>query len=396
MYSTIKSDIQKTLCDLKTRGLFKEERIIISQQDAEISVLTNGSVLNFCSNNYLGLANHPEVKKAACDAIEKWGFGLSSVRFICGTQQIHKDLEQKVSEFLGTEDTILYCAAFDANGGVFEPLLGDDCAIISDELNHASIIDGIRLCKANRFRYNHSDMNDLERCLIEAQSSKYRMIVTDGVFSMDGDIAKLNLICDLSDKYDSLVMVDDSHATGYIGKTGRGTPELYNVPNRIDLITSTFGKALGGGNGGFTSGRKELIELLRQRSRPYLFSNSLAPATVGASLKVIELLTQSSKLRDITMSNANYFRKEIEATGFEVVKGETAIVPVMIYDAPLAVKFANLLLHEGIYVIGFVYPVVPEGKARIRIQLSAAHSKSQVDKTINAFKKIGEMLKIIS
>jgi glycine C-acetyltransferase len=395
MYSKIKSDLQKSLDDLKLKGLFKEERIITSQQEAEISVLSTGKVLNFCSNNYLGLANHPEVKKAACDAIERWGFGLSSVRFICGTQQIHKDLEKKVSEFLGTEDTILYCAAFDANGGVFEPLMGEDCSIISDELNHASIIDGIRLSKANRYRYKHSDMNDLERCLADAQSSRYRMIVTDGVFSMDGDMAKLNQICDLADKYDSLVMVDDSHATGYIGKTGRGTSEYHNVVDRVDIVTSTFGKALGGGNGGFTSGRKELIEMLRQRSRPYLFSNSLAPATVGASLKVIELLTTSPTLRDKTISNAMYFRKEMEAAGFEIVKGETAIVPVMIYDAPLAVKFAKMLLQEGIYVIGFVYPVVPEGKARIRVQLSAAHSMKQVDKAVKAFKNVGKTLNII-
>jgi glycine C-acetyltransferase len=342
------------------------------------------------------LANHSEVKKAACEAIEKWGYGLSSVRFICGTQQIHKDLEKKVSEFLGTEDTILYCAAFDANGGVFEPLFDEESAIISDELNHASIIDGIRLCKAKRFRFKHSDMNDLENCLKDAQSQKYRMIVTDGVFSMDGDIAKLDQICNLAEKYDSLVMVDDSHATGYIGKTGRGTPEFHNVTSRIDIITSTFGKALGGGNGGFTSGRKEIIEMLRQRSRPYLFSNSLSPATVGASLKVLELLTQNSKLRDRTMKNANHFRKEMLSAGFNIVQGETAIVPVMIYDAPLAVKFANLLLQEGIYVIGFVYPVVPEGKARIRVQLSAAHTISQVDQAIEAFKKIGRSLNIIN
>jgi glycine C-acetyltransferase len=396
MYSTIKTDIQNTLEELKSKGLYKEERIIISQQDAEILVLSTGNVVNFCSNNYLGLASHPEVKKAACEAIERWGFGLSSVRFICGTQQIHKDLEKKVSDFLGTEDTILYCAAFDANGGIFEPLLGEDSVVISDELNHASIIDGIRLCKANRLRYKHSDMNDLERCLTETQSYKYRLIVTDGVFSMDGDIAKLNLICDLADQFDSLVMVDDSHATGYIGKTGRGTPEFHNVTDRVDIITSTFGKALGGGNGGFTSGKKEIIELLRQRSRPYLFSNSLAPATVGASMKVLEILTQNSKLRDKTMSNAIHFRTEMEAAGFEIVKGETAIVPVMIYDEPKAVKFANMLLHEGIYVIGFVYPVVPAGKARIRVQLSASHSISQVDKAIKAFIKTGRALNIIN
>jgi len=396
MYTTLKSDLQIKLAELRQKGLFKEERIITSEQDAEISVSKTGNVLNFCANNYLGLANHPEVKKAAIETIENWGFGLSSVRFICGTQQIHKELEKKVSEFLGTEDTILYCAAFDANGGVFEPLLEEESAIISDELNHASIIDGVRLCKANRFRYKHSDMSDLERCLKEAQSNKYRLVVTDGVFSMDGDIAKLNLICDLAEKYDSLVMVDDSHATGYIGRTGRGTHEYHNVTDRVDIITSTFGKALGGGNGGFTSGRKEIIEMLRQRSRPYLFSNSLAPATVGASLKVLELLSQSSELRDRTMENANYFRKEIQLAGFTVGQGDTAIVPVMIYDAPLAVKFANMLLNEGIYVIGFVYPVVPEGKARIRVQLSASHTTNQVDQAINAFIKIGKSLNIIS
>jgi len=395
MYTTLKTDLVKKIEALRSNGLFKEERIITSQQKAGISVLSAGEVLNFCANNYLGLANHPEVMRAACEAIEKWGFGLSSVRFICGTQQIHKELENKVSEFLETEDTILYCAAFDANGGIFEPLFDEESAIISDELNHASIIDGIRLCKANKFRYKHSDMNDLERCLRESQSNKYRIVVTDGVFSMDGDIAKLDQICDLAEKYDSLIMVDDSHATGYIGKTGRGTPEFHNVTSRIDIITSTFGKALGGGNGGFTSGRKEIIEMLRQRSRPYLFSNSLAPATVGASLKVLELLTQSSKLRDRTMENANHFRREMLSAGFDIVPGETAIVPVMIYDAPLAVKFANLLLQQGIYVIGFVYPVVPEGKARIRVQLSADHSTNDVNQAISAFIKIGKSLNII-
>jgi glycine C-acetyltransferase len=396
MYTTLKSDLQKKLEDLKIKGLFKEERIITTQQDAEISVLTTGKVLNFCANNYLGLASHPEVKKAACDVIDNWGFGLSSVRFICGTQQIHKDLEKRVSQFLGTEDAILYCAAFDANGGVFEPLFDEECAIISDELNHASIIDGIRLCKANRYRYKHSEMNDLERCLIESKSYKYRIIVTDGVFSMDGDIAKLDQICDLADQFDSLVMVDDSHATGYIGKSGRGTAEYHNVTDRIDIITSTFGKALGGGNGGFTSGKKEIIEMLRQRSRPYLFSNSLSPATVGASLKVFELLMQNSELRDRTMKNANHFREEMLSAGFTIVPGETAIVPVMIYDAPLAVKFANFLLQEGIYVIGFVYPVVPEGKARIRVQLSAAHTSDQVNQAIKAFIKVGKSLNIIN
>ena len=352
-------------------------------------------MLNFCSNNYLGLCNHPEIKKAACEAIENWGFGLSSVRFICGTQQIHKELENKVSNFLNTEDTILYCAAFDANGGLFEPLLDSDCAVISDELNHASIIDGVRLCKAQRLRYKHSNMQDLERCLIESKSSRYKLIVTDGVFSMDGDIAKLQSICDLAEKYNALVMVDDSHATGYIGETGRGTAEHCGVIGRVDIITSTFGKALGGGNGGFTSGRKEIIEMLRQRSRPYLFSNTLSPATVGASLKALELLEQDNSLRNKTILNAQYFRKAIETAGFDTVKGDTAIVPVMIYDAPLAIKFANMLLTEGIYVIGFVYHVMPEEKARIRVQLSAAHTQLHLDKAIEAFTKIGKELNII-
>jgi glycine C-acetyltransferase len=394
MYGKIKQDLQNTLEELKQQGLYKTERIITSSQSAEIEV--NGkTVLNFCANNYLGLANHPEVVKAAQDVMNDWGFGLSSVRFICGTQQIHKELEQKVSEFLGTEDTILYCACFDANGGVFEPLLGEDSAIISDELNHASIIDGVRLCKAQRFRYKHSDMNELEQCLKDSQNLKYRLIVTDGVFSMDGDIAKLPEIVELADKYDALVMVDDSHATGYIGKTGRGTAEYYGLLGKIDIITTTFGKAMGGGNGGCTSGRKEIIEMLRQRSRPYLFSNTLAPATVGATLKVIEMLSSGSKLPAKTMTNAVHFRTKMEAAGFELVKGNTAIVPVMIYDALLAVKFANELLNEGVYVIGFVFPVVPRGKARIRVQLSAAHTSEQVDKVVEAFIKVGKKLEII-
>ena len=394
MYGKIKQDLQNTLEELKQQGLYKTERIITSSQSAKIEV--NGKkVLNFCANNYLGLANHPEVVKAAQDVMNDWGFGLSSVRFICGTQQIHKELENKVSEFLGTEDTILYCACFDANGGVFEPLLGEDSAIISDELNHASIIDGVRLCKAQRFRYKHSDMTELEQCLKDSQHLKYRMIVTDGVFSMDGDIARLPEIVELADKYDALVMVDDSHATGYIGKTGRGTAEYYGLLGKIDIITTTFGKALGGGNGGCTSGRKEIIEMLRQRSRPYLFSNTLAPATVGATLKVIEMLSSGSELPAKTMANALHFRTKMEAAGFDLVKGNTAIVPVMIYDAPLAVKFANELLSEGVYVIGFVFPVVPRGKARIRVQLSAAHTSEQVDKAVEAFIKVGKQLSII-
>jgi glycine C-acetyltransferase len=395
MYGKIKQDLQNTLEELKEQGLYKTERIITSSQSSEIKVGDGDSVLNFCANNYLGLANNPEVIKAAQDIMNDWGFGLSSVRFICGTQQIHKELEEKVSSFLGTEDTILYCAAFDANGGVFEPLLGDDSAIISDELNHASIIDGVRLCKAQRFRYKHSNMEELEQCLKDSASAKYRIIVTDGVFSMDGDIAKLPDIVELAEKYDALVMVDDSHATGYIGKTGRGTAEHFGLLGKIDIITTTFGKAMGGGNGGCTSGRKEIIEMLRQRSRPYLFSNTLAPATVGATLKVIEMLSGSSELPAKTMSNAKHFRTKMEAAGFDLVKGDTAIVPVMIYDAPLAVKFADELLKEGVYVIGFVFPVVPRGKARIRVQLSAAHSIEQIDKAVNSFIKVGKKLNII-
>ncbi|SHK03058.1 2-amino-3-ketobutyrate coenzyme A ligase [Tangfeifania diversioriginum] len=395
MYGKIKQDLQNNLEELKEQGLYKTERIITSSQSSEIEVGGGQTVLNFCANNYLGLANHPEVVKAAQDIMNDWGFGLSSVRFICGTQQIHKELEEKVSEFLGTEDTILYCACFDANGGVFEPLLGPESAIISDELNHASIIDGVRLCKAQRFRYKHSNMEELEQCLKDASEAKYRLIVTDGVFSMDGDLANLPEIVELADKYDAMVMVDDSHATGYIGKTGRGTAEHYGLLGKIDIITTTFGKAMGGGNGGCTSGRKEIIDMLRQRSRPYLFSNTLAPATVGATLKVIDMLSESSDLPAKTMANAKHFRKKMEAAGFDLVKGDTAIVPVMIYDAPLAVKFADELLKEGVYVIGFVYPVVPKGKARIRVQLSAAHTTQQIDKTVEAFIKVGKELKII-
>jgi len=395
MYGKMQQDLAQTLLELKEQGLYKKERIITSPQSSQITVSGNQPVLNFCANNYLGLANHPEVIKAAQNTMNDWGFGLSSVRFICGTQQIHEELEQKMSGFLGTEDTILYCAAFDANGGVFEPLLGEDSIIISDELNHASIIDGVRLCKAQRARYKHADMAELENCLKEAQTLKYRMVVTDGVFSMDGDLAKLPEIFDLCEKYDALIMVDDSHASGYIGKTGRGTAEHFGLLGKIDIITTTFGKALGGGNGGCTSGRKEIIEMLRQRSRPYLFSNTLAPATVGATLKVLDLLTGSSELPGRTIENANYFRSKMETAGFELVKGTTAIVPVMIYDAPLAVKFADELLKEGIYVIGFVFPVVPKGRARIRVQLSAAHTKSQIDKAVEAFIKVGKSLGII-
>jgi glycine C-acetyltransferase len=395
MYGKMQADLSQTLGELKEQGLYKTERIITSSQSSQITVGENRSVLNFCANNYLGLANHPEVISSAQETMNKWGFGLSSVRFICGTQQIHKELEEKMSAFLGTEDTILYCAAFDANGGIFEPLLGEDSIIISDELNHASIIDGVRLCKAQRARYKHSDMNELENCLKESQTAKYRLVVTDGVFSMDGDLAKLPEIVALCEKYDALIMVDDSHASGYIGKTGRGTAEHFGLLGKIDIITTTFGKALGGGNGGCTSGRKEIIEMLRQRSRPYLFSNTLAPATVGATMKVLDLLTRSAELPARTMENANYFRGKMEAAGFDLVKGTTAIVPVMIYDAPLAVKFADELLKEGIYVIGFVFPVVPKGRARIRVQLSAAHNKVQIDQAVEAFVKVGKSLGII-
>lgn len=395
MYGKMKEDLLKTLEELREQGLYKTERIITSAQGAEISLNTGEQALNFCANNYLGLASHPEIVKAAQNIMDDWGFGLSSVRFICGTQQIHKELEQKVSEFLGTEDTILYCAAFDANGGVFEPLLGEDSAIISDELNHASIIDGVRLCKAQRFRYKHSNMEELEKCLQESQSLKYRIVVTDGVFSMDGDIARLPEIVSLCEKYDALVMVDDSHATGYIGATGRGTAEHYGLMGKIDIITTTFGKAMGGGNGGCTSGRKEIIEMLRQRSRPYLFSNTLAPATVGATLKAIEMLSGSSSLQNQVMLNANRFRSQMEAAGFDLVKGDTAIVPVMIYDEPMAIRFADELLKEGVYVIGFVFPVVPRGKARIRVQLSAAHTFDQIDRTVASFIKVGKNLGLI-
>ncbi|MDD4225094.1 MAG: glycine C-acetyltransferase [Mariniphaga sp.] len=395
MYGQIKQDLLKTLEELKEQGLYKAERIITSAQDTEIRISSGETVLNFCANNYLGLANHPKVIQAAQEVMNYWGFGLSSVRFICGTQEIHKELEQKVSEFLGTEDTLLYCACFDANGGIFEPLFGQDSAVISDELNHASIIDGVRLCKAQRYRYKHSNMKDLEKCLDEASDAKYRLIVTDGVFSMDGDMARLPKIVELAGKYNALVMVDDSHATGYIGKTGRGTAEHYGLLGQIDIITTTFGKALGGGNGGCTSGRKEIIEMLRQRSRPYLFSNSLAPATVGATMKVLDILTESNDLPARTMKNARYFRKKMKKAGFELVKGNTAIVPVMLYDELRAIQFANELLQEGIYVIGFSYPVVPRGKARIRVQISAAHSYEEIDQAVDAFIKVGEKLQVI-
>jgi glycine C-acetyltransferase len=395
MSKKILDDLKNEFNTLKSEGLYKQERIITSPQAAKISVSTGEKVLNFCANNYLGLSSHPEVIKAARETMEQWGYGLSSVRFICGTQQIHKELEQKVSEFLHTDDTILYAACFDANGGIFEPLLGEDSAIISDELNHASIIDGVRLCKARRYRYLHSVMDKLKKCLEEAQDARYRLIATDGVFSMDGDIVKLPEICALAEKYDALVMVDDSHATGYIGKTGRGTFEHYGLEGKVDLITTTFGKALGGAMGGCTSGRGELIEMLRQRSRPYLFSNSLAPAIVGGTLKVLEMLSQSTTLQQKVMENAEYFRSKMLDAGFTIVPGDTAIVPVMLYSEPLALKMADLMLKEGIYVIGFAYPVVPKGKARIRVQLSAAHSREDLDRAIAAFYKVGRELAVI-
>ncbi len=395
MSKQIIKDLKGQFTELQEQGLFKEERIINSPQSSEIKVSTGAEVLNFCANNYLGLSNHPAVIKAAQEAMDNWGYGLSSVRFICGTQQIHKKLEKEVSAFLHTEDTILYAACFDANGGIFEPLLGAESAIISDELNHASIIDGVRLCKAERFRYRHSDMEELKDCLIKAQSAKYRIIATDGVFSMDGDIAKLPDICKLAEQYDALVMVDDSHATGYIGKTGRGTFEHFGLEGKIDLITTTFGKALGGAMGGCTSGRKELIEMLRQRSRPYLFSNSLAPAIVGGTLKVLEMLVGSTELQDKVTDNAAYFRQKMLDAGFTIVPGDTAIVPIMLYDEPLALKMADMILKEGIYVIGFAYQVVPKGKARIRVQLSAAHEKHHLDKAVSAFIKIGKKLEVI-
>ena len=397
MYGNIKQHLQKELDEIKEAGLYKSERIITSSQDAVIKISTGEEVINFCANNYLGLSNHPEVIQAAKDTMDSHGFGMSSVRFICGTQDIHKQLEEKIAEFYQTEDTILYAACFDANGGVFEPLLSQEDAIISDSLNHASIIDGVRLCKAARYRYNNNDMNSLEEQLIEAnkQNHRFKIIVTDGVFSMDGIVAKLDEICNLADKYDALVMVDECHATGFIGKNGKGTVELKNVMNRVDIVTGTLGKALGGAMGGYTTGKKEIIEILRQRSRPYLFSNSLAPAIVGASLKVFDLLSRDTSLRDKLEWNTNYFRNNMEKAGFDLVGADAAIVPVMLYDAKLAQKMAEKLLKEGIYVIGFFFPVVPKNQARIRVQLSAAHSKKHLDKAIESFSKVGKELKII-
>jgi len=397
MYGKIKEYLQAELQTIEDNGIFKKERIITSPQGAEITISTGETVLNFCANNYLGLSSHPEVIQAAKDALDTHGFGMSSVRFICGTQDIHKTLERKISEFYGTEDTILYAAAFDANGGVFEPLLGENDAIISDSLNHASIIDGVRLCKAARYRYENSNMEDLEQQLIKATEAgtRFKLIVTDGVFSMDGVVAPLDKICDLADKYDAMVMVDECHAAGFIGATGKGTLEAKGVMGRVDIITGTLGKALGGAMGGYTTAKKEIIEILRQRSRPYLFSNSLAPAIVGASIKVFELLEKDTTLRDKLEWNTNYFKEGMKKAGFDIIDGDSAIVPVMLYDAKLSQTMADELLKRGIYVIGFFFPVVPKDKARIRVQLSAAHSIEHLDKAIKAFTEVGKTLNII-
>ncbi|HMR19852.1 MAG TPA: glycine C-acetyltransferase [Sphingobacterium sp.] len=395
MYKTLKPVLEKELAAIKEVGLYKEERIIITPQGADIKVSTGQEVINFCANNYLGLSSHPTVIAAAKKTIDSHGYGMSSVRFICGTQDIHKELEAKISEFLGTEDTILYAAAFDANGGVFEPLLGADDAIISDELNHASIIDGVRLCKAQRFRYKNCDMADLETQLQAAAGARHRIVVTDGAFSMDGSIAPLDKICDLADKYEALVMIDESHCSGFIGKNGRGTHELFDVIERVDIITGTLGKALGGASGGFTSGRKEIIDMLRQRSRPYLFSNTLAPAIAGASIAVLDMLSETTALRDKLEDNTKYFREKMTEAGFDIKPGFHPIVPVMLYDAKLAQEFATQMLAEGIYVIGFYYPVVPKEQARIRVQISAGHEISHLDKAIAAFTKVGKELGVI-
>ncbi len=397
MYGKIKTYLQEELESIREAGLYKEERIITSPQGAIITVAGGKQVINFCANNYLGLSSHPDVIQAAKDTLDSHGYGMSSVRFICGTQDIHKVLEQKIADFYGTEDTILYAAAFDANGGIFEPLFGPEDAIISDSLNHASIIDGVRLCKARRYRYANSDMADLEKQLkaANAESARFKIIVTDGVFSMDGLLAPLDAICDLADQYDALVMIDECHAAGFIGESGRGTLEEKGVMGRIDIITGTLGKALGGAMGGYTTGKKEIIEMLRQRSRPYLFSNSLAPAIVGASIKVFEMLEKDHSLRDALQKNTAYFKKGIKEAGFDIIDGDSAIVPVMLYDAKLSQQMADMLLEKGIYVIGFFYPVVPKGKARIRVQLSAAHKKEHLDRAILAFKEVGAALKII-
>lgn len=397
MYGKIKAHLEKELKEIKKAGLFKEERIITSPQGPVIRISTGEEVLNFCANNYLGLSAHPEVIQAAKDTLDSHGFGMSSVRFICGTQDIHKKLEQRIAEFYGTEDTILYAAAFDANGGVFEPLLGPEDAIISDALNHASIIDGVRLCKAKRYRYANGDMQDLEAQLKQAgeDGARFKLIVTDGVFSMDGLVAPLDQICDLAEQYDAMVMIDECHATGFIGETGIGTLEEKGVLGRVDIITGTLGKAMGGAMGGYTTGNKELIEMLRQRSRPYLFSNSLAPAIVGASLKVFELLKNDNSLKKQLDENTAYFKTGMKAAGFDIIDGDSAIVPVMLYDAKLSQDMANALLKKGIYVIGFFYPVVPKGKARIRVQLSAAHTRKHLDTAISAFTDVGKELKVI-
>jgi len=396
MYGSIKDHLQQELTQIEEAGLFKNERVITSAQDAEITV-NSKTVLNFCANNYLGLSSHPKVIEGAAKALHSHGYGMSSVRFICGTQDIHKELEEKIAQFHKTEDTILYAACFDANGGVFEPLLTAEDAIISDSLNHASIIDGVRLCKAARYRYANNDMEALEAELIKANDAghRFKIIVTDGVFSMDGIVANLKGVCDLADKYDALVMVDECHAAGFIGKTGRGTTEHCDVMGRVDIITGTLGKALGGAMGGYTTGRKEIIEMLRQRSRPYLFSNSLAPSIVGASIAVLDLLSSTTELRDTLEENTNYFKQEMKALGFDIVEGDSAIVPVMLYDAKLSQDMANKLLEHGVYVIGFFYPVVPKEKARIRVQLSAAHTREHLDRTIEAFKAVGEELGVI-
>jgi len=395
MYETLQPELKKELASIEEAGLFKRERIITSPQGAAIKLDSGKEVINFCANNYLGLSSNPKVIEAAKKAIDSHGYGMSSVRFICGTQDIHKQLEEKIANFLGTEDTILYAAAFDANGGVFEPLFGPEDAIISDTLNHASIIDGVRLCKAERHRYEHNNMGDLEEKLKETQHCRHRIIVTDGVFSMDGTIAQLDKICDLADKYRSLVMIDECHSTGFMGKTGRGTHEYRDVVGRIDIITGTLGKALGGASGGFTTGRKEIIEMLRQRSRPYLFSNTVAPSIVGASMVVFDLLSETTELRDKLEENTKYFRGKIEEAGFDIKPGEHPIVPIMLYDAKLSQTFAEKLLAEGIYVIGFYFPVVPKGQARIRVQISAAHDREHLDKAIDAFVKIGKELDIL-
>ncbi len=395
MFKNVEKALQEELAAIDEAGLYKKERVITTPQSAAIATQKGGEVLNFCANNYLGLSSHPAVTQAAKDAIDTHGFGMSSVRFICGTQDIHKELEAKIAKFVGCEDAILYAAAFDANGGLFEPILSKEDAIISDALNHASIIDGIRLCKAARYRYNTNDMADLEAKLIEAKGARRRLIATDGVFSMDGTLAQLDKICDLADKYDAMVMVDDCHATGFIGENGRGVAEHCGVLGRVDIITGTFGKALGGAMGGFTAAKKEIVEMLRQRSRPYLFSNSLAPSIVGASIKVLDILNESTELRDKLENNAKYFRKEMEAAGFDIMPGETPIVPVMLYDAKLSQTFADELLKEGIYVIGFFYPVVPKEKARIRVQISAGHEQEHLEKAVAAFIKVGKQLGVI-